>query len=123
MHGAKQEDKDSLARRKRLEEDYPIDILSISPVVTTIPLPLPLPSHHSQPQEEDGPDAMDTGEEEVDKKPLSSPSRNGGEAVAGEQQQKWWWEDEPDDDDKVDWFMPIRLDAEGKVEGGWEDIY
>ena len=94
-----QEDKESLERRKRLEEDYPIDILTVSPIPTTAPLPDPPSLTHD-------PDAMDTGEIEVEQEP-----------------HKWWWDDDPDDDDKEHWFMPIMLGLDGRVENGWEDLY
>lgn len=87
-----QEDASSLLRRKRLEEDYPVDILSISPVLA----PAPLPTHHPSPDHSMEVDSV---------------------------QAQWWWEEEDDEDGKVDWFLPLHLDEEGRVTTGWESLF
>lgn len=50
--------------------------------------------------------------------------QDNDKAVEGEKEvQKWWWEDEEDEDTKVDWFLRLRLDEDGRVETGWEHLF
>ncbi|CED82927.1 WD40 repeat protein [Phaffia rhodozyma] len=84
------EDESSLLRRKLQEEDNPIDILHRSPLFASITLPDPPPL-------------------------LTLPSNDPVRAKSESPTTGWWWDIEPDEDTKLDWFMPLRLDENGRV--------
>lgn len=56
------------------------------------------------------------------------PARPPPEEEDADGSGRWWWQDRDtgdrngggvdDGDEKVDWFIPIRVNAEGKVLGG-----
>lgn len=52
---------------------------------------------------------------------ISSATTTGG--VMDVNREARWWDDEPDLDSKEDWFMPIRLDEEGRVACDWDHLF
>lgn len=99
--GFLQEDVNEAQRRKELAEDAPIDILSTSPVRSSVALP---PTPRKAKSDASGQPQEGEGEEEV-----------GGK--------RWWWEEEGDGDDKSDWYLPIKLGRNGKVWRDWESLF
>lgn len=99
--GFLQEDVNEAQRRKELAEDAPIDILSTSPVRSSVALP---PTPRKAKRDASGQQQEGDGEGEV-----------GGK--------RWWWEEEGDGDDKSDWYLPIKLGRDGKVWRDWESLF